>query len=281
MTIIMCRELKHALKNNNYYRFSFRRNTKIRVKQFYQSLGITHNEFHTVPIVYRSTVNSDYKNSSHSNGAQDVDKEEIFYNPCGIQMISKSVYQQTFKNVTKRNETSKEVLAKIEKHLMSHDLWGKSIPAAPNLNLKLPPLCGKNLDEHFRKVADKQSKGYLDSLTQLISRPVPSIPTFWQFTPGWTQYDGEGNFTSVDYPQEEAYIFDVEVCVTEGHLPTLATAVSNKYWYSWCSDQLYYQKVFRSSTRCEKQSDTRSKLFFPINFRTAKPNQQTWIHITQ
>ena len=143
-----------------------------------------------------------------------------------------------------RSKVSNHSLDKIEKHLTAHNLWGRVAPAQPNVDLTLPVLCGEDLAEHFHNIAEKQCKVYSDNLTQLISKTVPSIPKVWNFSPGWTRYDSESNFTIVDYPDEDAYVFDVEVCVTEGHLPTLATAVSNNYWYSWCSDQLHEQKVY-------------------------------------
>lgn len=42
----------------------------------------------------------------------------------------------------------------------------------------------------------------------------------------------------VDYPPDNALVFDVEVCVSIGPAPVLACAVSDKYWYSWVSDAL-------------------------------------------
>ena len=104
-------------------------------------------------------------------------------------------------------------------------------------------MLGKNLPEHFERIAKKQCKTYVENLQQLITHPVPDIPTVWNLAPGWTRYNENGETSSVDYPDEDAYVFDVEVCVKEGHAPTLATALSNSYWYSWCSHQLFEQKV--------------------------------------
>lgn len=42
----------------------------------------------------------------------------------------------------------------------------------------------------------------------------------------------------VDYPDDDVLILDVEVCVPESQRPILATAVSDKYWYSWVSKRL-------------------------------------------
>jgi hypothetical protein len=40
-------------------------------------------------------------------------------------------------------------------------------------------------------------------------------------------------------PAEDAYVFDVETSVTEGHYPTLAAAVSAEAWYGWVSTRLH------------------------------------------
>lgn len=49
---------------------------------------------------------------------------------------------------------------------------------------------------------------------------------------GWTAYDPKtGNTTSVEFPDENLLFFDVEVCVIDGQLPTLAVALSPTKWY--------------------------------------------------
>lgn len=55
---------------------------------------------------------------------------------------------------------------------------------------------------------------------------------------GWTRYDQAGNATSVEYPEDTALIFDIEVCMQEGAAPTIACAVGSNYWYSWTSAAL-------------------------------------------
>ncbi len=52
------------------------------------------------------------------------------------------------------------------------------------------------------------------------------------------RYNADGSHSKVDFPQEEALVFDVETCVAEGQFPTLAAAVSPSAWYSWCSQHL-------------------------------------------
>nr|CAG4649930.1 EOG090X00SQ [Sida crystallina] len=166
----------------------------------------------------------------------------------GIQMISRALHEQIFKLPSKdeNQQIEDEVLEKIADHLKAHDLWGRPHDILPEVNFKLPPLIGSDLSEHFRLMAEKQSQGYKNKLYSLIEHQVPDIPKFWIFAPGWTRYDENGETTQVDFPDEEAIVFDVEVCVKEGHAPTLATALSNHYWYSWCSNQLFEQQARKS-----------------------------------
>lgn len=73
----------------------------------------------------------------------------------------------------------------------------------------------------------------------LCAVQLPPLPKEWSFSPGWTRYSKDGTAASVDCPGDfTALIFDVEVCVKEGHFPTLATAASKDSWFSWCSSQL-------------------------------------------
>lgn len=64
------------------------------------------------------------------------------------------------------------------------------------------------------------------------------MPKEWAWEVGWTRYGPGGERQSVNFPDEKAIVFDVEVCMEEGHCPTLAVAVSPNAWYSWCSKRL-------------------------------------------
>ncbi len=133
---------------------------------------------------------------------------------------------------------------KIKEHLTAHNLWGRPTPTLPDVDLQLPHLMGDDLSQHFERIAELQCGGYREKLLTLITHEIPTMPSTWNFAPGWTRYDDEGHMEAVEFPDEDAYVFDVEVCVKEGHAPTLATAVSNTYWYSWCSHQLFDRKVY-------------------------------------
>lgn len=48
----------------------------------------------------------------------------------------------------------------------------------------------------------------------------------------------DGSAVSVPFPDEDAMVFDVEVCVPVGNAPTMACALTSDSWYSWCSSKL-------------------------------------------
>ena len=56
---------------------------------------------------------------------------------------------------------------------------------------------------------------------------------------GWTKYDPElGVGTPVEFPDEDLLFFDVEVCVLDGQLPTMAIALSPTAWLACCFVQV-------------------------------------------
>ncbi len=61
---------------------------------------------------------------------------------------------------------------------------------------------------------------------------------FYLFQEGWTKYNSDGSNEPVAFPNDDALVLDVEICVSEGQHPTLATAASPAHWYSWCSSEL-------------------------------------------
>ncbi|OZC06502.1 DNA-directed DNA polymerase [Onchocerca flexuosa] len=105
--------------------------------------------------------------------------------------------------------------------------------------LDLPNLEGSNLLDHFQNIAIKQFEPYRRLLLKASTiQKLPDLPKEWIFHPGWTRYEMNESPKQVDQPLEDLIFFDVEVCVRDGLLPTLATAVTPKAWYSWCSDRL-------------------------------------------
>uniref|UniRef100_A0A914M761 DNA mitochondrial polymerase exonuclease domain-containing protein n=1 Tax=Meloidogyne incognita TaxID=6306 RepID=A0A914M761_MELIC len=76
---------------------------------------------------------------------------------------------------------------------------------------------------------------------------LPPMPKEWSSSPGWTVYEknikGQNIQKQVPFPKENLLFFDVEVCMTDGKLPTMAVALSPNKWYSWCSNRLSNAQV--------------------------------------
>lgn len=149
-------------------------------------------------------------------------------NPLGIQMLSKGLHEQIFRGA--HVQYSDEDIQKSVEHLQRHGLWGKETSTIPDVELQLPRMYGANIDEHFRILAQKQSLPYLEAAKELLQCEIPPRPTEWAWEVGWTQYRPNGEKKAVDFPDERALVFDVEVCMEEGHCPTLAVAVSPSSW---------------------------------------------------
>ncbi|XP_077174016.1 DNA polymerase subunit gamma-1 isoform X2 [Paroedura picta] len=166
-------------------------------------------------------------------------------NSLGIQMLSKGLHEQIFRGA--QVHYSEEDIRKSVEHLQKHDLWGKETSTVPDVELQLPQIYGANLDEHFRILAQKQNLPYLEAAKELLQSEISPMPQEWAWAVGWTRYGLNGDMKAVDFPDERALVFDVEVCMEEGNCPTLAVAVSPSAWYSWCSKRLIEERYTWSS----------------------------------
>lgn len=119
------------------------------------------------------------------------------------------------------------------------------------MNVKLPPLRGANLMEHFYEIATEQSQPYRRLVESLVHKDIPTMPKTWRMIEGWTRYNEDGSTSSVPYPDEKALIFDIEVCMREGSAPTIACAVGERCWYSWTSKSLLMPANQSSRERSE------------------------------
>uniref|UniRef100_A0A182ILV4 DNA polymerase subunit gamma-1 n=1 Tax=Anopheles atroparvus TaxID=41427 RepID=A0A182ILV4_ANOAO len=161
-------------------------------------------------------------------------------NEINVQMLSRSLHRQIFTRAMNDPTTSAAAHpANVEaarEELLRHGLDVSRPAVLPEVNLMLPNLRGANIEEHFWSIAEEQSEPYRRAIETLPSEP-PSVPIEWSRTPGWTQYDVRtGEPRSVPFPDEQALVFDVEVCVRAGLAPVLATAFGTSgSWYSWTS----------------------------------------------
>ncbi|XP_033940658.1 DNA polymerase subunit gamma-1 isoform X1 [Pseudochaenichthys georgianus] len=171
---------------------------------------------------------------------QGEESTENRMNPLNIQMLSKNLHDQIFRG--QEPEYREEEVERSIRHLQKHQLWGKETSMLPEVELKLPQMYGNNIDEHFRILAQKQNLPYLEAATELQLAEIPAMPQVWSWEVGWTRYGPDGESQKVDFPEETALVFDVEVCMAEGRCPTMAVAMSPTNWYSWCSKRLIEER---------------------------------------
>uniref|UniRef100_A0A8D1G746 DNA polymerase subunit gamma-1 n=1 Tax=Sus scrofa TaxID=9823 RepID=A0A8D1G746_PIG len=165
---------------------------------------------------------------------------QLRHNPLHIQMLSRGLHEQIF---GRGGEMPGEAAVRRSvEHLQKHGLWGQPASPLPDVELRLPPLYGGNLDQHFRLLAQKQSLPYLEAANSLLQAQLPPRPSSWAWAEGWTRYGPAGEAEPVAIPEERALVFDVEVCLAEGTCPTLAVAISPSAWYSWCSRRLVEER---------------------------------------
>lgn len=117
------------------------------------------------------------------------------------------------------------------------DIWGKKTDLSDPIDIQLPSLYGKNIEDHFARIGLEQAQPYLDQCEKIAGMNLPPKPTSWIKKSGWTRYY-QGTAVTVDHPLEDTMIFDVEVMVTEGKFPTLAVVATEEAWYSWTSPYL-------------------------------------------
>lgn len=193
-----------------------------------------------VPYVSKGNVDDGEKNASSVNDKHftqhfDVkDRSNLRINEFGIQMINEELFKKLFHKANVKHNSS-DIIELIQK-LRSCNLFVNDVKTVPDVNLKLPYLEGKTIEEYFETIGNKLGNPYKELLLELI-KGIPEIPEKWEMKPGWTRYSKTG-IERVDYPPEDAIFLDVEVCCEAGGLPTLATAVSSEAWYGWVSKDL-------------------------------------------
>ena len=213
----------------------------------------------TWPTEASAAFSSTSASTETSYEATERDATRARINQLGIQMISKSLHKQIF---GEEPRTSDAAITKSRRHLAAHGIYAddtgceRSPERLRDVDVTLPPLTGRNVNEHFVNVARKQIEPYLSLAGDLAKATLPQMPKKWRFSAGWTKYDENGT-TTVPYPDETSLVLDVEVCVRESERPVMATAVSRTHWYSWVSERLagdrrdYDVEIHRQSATAE------------------------------
>ncbi|KAF7800115.1 hypothetical protein EIP86_011360 [Pleurotus ostreatoroseus] len=177
---------------------------------------------------------------------QELDPRHARRNQVGVQLLSRRLHEQIFKNVSFPPPPQPYVRI-ARQHLEMHGLDPVQGSVLPDIGFTLPPLQGNNLDEHFHRIGDAAAQPWLSFAKDFASAELPPRPEQWHIQAGWTRYDyfpdGSSSFTHVEYPEfdgkpEQMLVFDVETMPAYSPYAVMACAASKNAWYSWVSPWL-------------------------------------------
>lgn len=163
-------------------------------------------------------------------------------NDLGIPMISTKLHRRLFGNDdigSKSNVIDEATLKKIRHRIVKCagveeqevSTATKDSGGSEEFAIELPELHDETVEGHFTVIAEEQVREYRNLAQKLATSTAPMQPkeSDWIMKPGWTKYGSDGSAVIVDFPQEDAIFFDVEVS-RETKKPTLAVAMSEKSW---------------------------------------------------
>ncbi|KAJ7918949.1 DNA polymerase family A-domain-containing protein, partial [Mycena leptocephala] len=180
-------------------------------------------------------------------------KGYIKRNELGVQMLSRPLHSQIFKNVSFPAPDRSYINIALQ-HLEQHGLDPSQGSTLPDTSFTLPPLQGNNLLEHFYRIGSALSQPYLSLARSFAAQALPPIPdaTEWNIhQSGWTKYyympDGSSYSEAIDYPckddgsPEDLLTFDVETLPNYHPYAIMACAASPSAWYAWVSPWLLHE----------------------------------------
>ena len=108
------------------------------------------------------------------------------FNPINIQMLSEALHRQIFRD-SSGSQDKVDLDPNVKDHLDYHGLWAKPTTILPEVEFQLPEMHGNNINDHFRKLAWKQTEPYRLYGNQLAHNSLPPLPKKWKFSAGWTR----------------------------------------------------------------------------------------------
>lgn len=132
------------------------------------------------------------------------------FNEIGIQMLSTKMYSQVFIEGNVSTCKSQKTIEECKKEHLKHNMITKKEDIIDDVDFRIPPLKGKNIEEHFRIIGEEQASPYRELVLKIL-KGIPQPPKKWLLQEGWTRYQNECNPEKVEFPLEEMLIFDIEV----------------------------------------------------------------------
>lgn len=199
---------------------------------------------HPVISLTRSFSYSHILQTSTTESKQNF-KEQPRVNPVGIQYLSthldKQIFPTKYQPDSVQSTEDPKLIELSKRYLDSHKLLGKKTNISEPISFDLPELQGENLDEHFKKLAIFSSKDYIKQAKDLAELNLPPKPDSFLLKSGWYRYEPGKDPNAVDFPEDDALVFDVETQYKVSHYPLLAIAASVNAWYCWVSPLLTHE----------------------------------------
>ncbi|KAL4260000.1 DNA-directed DNA polymerase [Pleurotus pulmonarius] len=171
--------------------------------------------------------------------------QRIKRNALGVQLLSRKLHEQVFKNIS--FPPPPESFVNIAKeHITSHGLDPTQGSVLPDVGFDLPALQGPSLLHHFHNIGSDMAQPWLSLAKDFADATLPPLPEQWDIQAGWTKYhylpDGSSYSEHVEYPAHETMLaFDVETLPNEHPYAIMACAASPNAWYAWISPWLLGQ----------------------------------------
>ena len=108
-------------------------------------------------------------------------------NEINLQMLPDNIYKQVFPEGNQQPLTSEEATS-LKEQLKAFGLNVDNQMRLADVNIEIPALEGKDLEEHFHNIANVQVKPYSKALHELTGK-LPPVPENWILQEGWTRYD--------------------------------------------------------------------------------------------
>lgn len=219
------------------------------------SLKTHHSFYATLPQRLPSTAHTEHRlvddlSSVEKEGRKRRDTEDtIQRNQVGVQLLSRRLHRQIFKNDPFPAPESRSVHISRD-HLEMHGLDPESCSVLPNIAFTLPPLQGRTIDEHFHRIGVRAARPWSGLAVDLVGAKLPPPPDHWEIQAGWTKYyyrpDGSSFSEHIKFPchngnPETMLVFDVETMPEYHPYAVLACAATPNGWYSWISPWLLDQ----------------------------------------
>ncbi|KAI0092465.1 gamma DNA-directed DNA polymerase [Irpex rosettiformis] len=200
----------------------------------------------------RNTTISRSRRADYYEGHEEQDipmreiPQRIKRNEVGVQLLSRRLHEQIFRNVS-FPPPEKAFVQIAREHLAMHGLDPNQGSVLPDTGFTLPPLQGQTLDEHFYNIGSVATQPWLSLAKEFSTADLPPRPDHWNVQSGWTKYlyasDGSSYCEPVDHPEhdgspENMLVFDVETLPAESPFAIMACAASKNAWYSWVSPWL-------------------------------------------